>query len=469
MSYQNQFRQKFSDMTIVLLRSFVTAWLIVVLTNTLILANPSGTMTFAQVEKRHHELVTEARDILLSQGDWNKARKLLEEARNLSVTTARGLFPYRSKEADFYWAWILCQTPAEQEEGRKLLDKTLQADLWPVDKQAKIKKVRQDCGHDSGTKPPPVEQKVEEKFILAAIQKGGKWSQPVRLESREALPHLPWEQNDTAKAAVKKAFKSYNVIASKPFLVAGPFPPAYLTELAETVLDPYFEYLARSLGIEYDWGVLYVFVSSDHTKFASATDALYRVMTEDRTPIEMAIAFSDLPNNTMMAICGKDASNCTSFAHELFHLLNAKTFDDAPWWLYEGMAELFESGDLRDGAFHARAGWRKEKAAMDKLDTKAFVALLSISKNDPELYRPPGAEVAMSRVRFFCRYLGEKGVLLDVYDGLRRRDWRESAADPAGIGVLVKTLNKNSLDEVNADFRKWFERIVLPEPGAPGP
>lgn len=468
MTRLNLSRRNCSYLQTILFWSLASFGFIAVIGNAPACANPYDKMTFAQVENRHHELVKEAEDILLSRGDWTNARKLLDEARNLSVTTVRGQFPYRSKEADFYWAWILCHTPADRDDGRKLLDKILQVDLWPADKLVKIKIEREQCGSGSSKSPPSVKQKVEDKFALAAIQKGGKWSQPVRLQQREVLPILPWEKRDIAKTAINKVFKSYSLVESQPFIVAGPFSEAYLTKLSNTVLVPYFKYLTQSLGVDYDSGIIYALVSQDHTQFATMTNSIYRVEPQDRIPIELSIAFSDFPNNTMMAICGKDASNCTSFAHELFHVLNSKAFADAPWWLDEGMAELFESGDLKEGVFHARPGWRKYKSEIDKLDTKSLVDLLSISKNDPTLYKPPGAEIAMSRVRFFCRYLHDQGSLLSVYDELRGRDWREIAADPAGVAVIEKILKK-PIDAVNADFRRWFVQVVLPEPSTHGP
>ena len=91
-------------------------------------------------------------------------------------------------------------------------------------------------------------------------------------------------------------------------------------------------------------------------------DMVSRLYTYDynyRWAIEAAIAFTDPRQDTMMAICGPDPSNCSSFAHELFHLLNSSAYEGAPWWLYEGIAALHESGDLDSRTFSPRVSWRK--------------------------------------------------------------------------------------------------------------
>lgn len=429
-------------------------------------ADPSTNLSLEQLEERHEVLVDEAKVILLSQGNWQDAKKLLEEARDLKFVTQKGEYPVRSKEADFYYAWILCQTPSESEQGRKLLDKTLHYDLWPEEKLDKIKQQRANCGTDSSVEDFP----SNDKFVLAVIQKGGKWSKTIKLRSRDLLPVQDWSERKTAKAAIKDLFdNTYNLIEAQPFLVAGPFPKSYLNELADTVLLPYFNYITKSLGLEYDWGTIFVFVAGDHAQFFKTTEKLYNIDQDDEIAAQMAIAFSDLENNTMLAICGKNASNCTSFAHEIFHLINSRVFEDSPWWLYEGSAELFESGDVRDGVFHARAGWRKKDALINKLDSKSFLELLNISKNDPMINNPPGSAVAMSRVRFFCRYLYEKDALWTIYNELRKQDWRIATADPGGLDVIMKVLEKTSVDAVLADFREWFEQVVIPEHDTPGP
>lgn len=302
------------------------------------------------------------------------------------------------------------------------------------------------------------------------IQKGGAWSHPVHLGSREVLPVVPWDRRDEARAAVRKALDTTcSIVESNPFLVVGREDPAYLTKLANTVLVPYFSYLTERLEVNKDWSTLYVFVAEDHNEFSNIANRLYMITPDDKIAVEMAMAFSDLPGRATMAICGAEASNCTAFAHELFHFVNEESFEDAPWWLYEGMAELFESGDVRDGAFYPRPGWRKGKAEMDRLDTESFQALLTLSRNDPSLYHPPGAVTAMARARFFCYYLHEKGLLFPIYKELKNRDWVMASADPSGIRVIEKNLSGKSIDAVAKDFKTWFMEKIEPLPSPDKP
>ena len=405
-------------------------------------------------ERRHHELVEKARTILDSRGDWSEARRLLEQARSL----------FHSKEADFYYGWLLCQSSSERDTGRKLLSLAQKNHIWSKEKLSVVKAQQEKCGTDTVTRV----SSVKENFVIAAIQKGGNWSTPMQLESLNVLPAVPWQQVAQSATALKKVFPTYNTVTSKPFLVTGPFSHSYLSQLSDRVLNPYFNFLKTKLGVEYVDTPIYVFVAGNHDQFSTITRRLYTITQQDKYIPDVAIAFSDPGNNTMMAICGAKASNCTSFAHELFHILNAKVFEDAPWWLYEGAAEFFESGDLQDGDFHARVGWRKHSVIIDDLDANSFHTLLTISKNDPTLNNPPGNEVAMSRVRFFCRYLNEKNVLWPIYSELKGREIREAGDDPAGITVIEKHLKK-PFSEVRNDFKQWFKRVVLPERALKGP
>jgi hypothetical protein len=291
------------------------------------------------------------------------------------------------------------------------------------------------------------------------------------IEGKAKLPDLEWNEREKAKCIIRERLgNSLNIIESKPFLIVGPHNGKYLTALDQKVLQPYYSYFIDKLADEQDNSVLCAFVAPNHDQLAEMAIRLYGIKREtSRFALEHAIAFSDTDANVMMAICGRKAANCTSFAHELFHLLNAKTFDDAPWWLSEGMAELYESSEKKGTKIVGKVNWRKKDLEMERFQPADLRGLLELSKNDEGLYRPPGSLIAMARVRFFCQYLDELDKLWTVYGRLRMRPSQEVLIDPSGITVLEKEMGK-SIEAIGDDFKSWMKKNVAPiRPSTTGP
>ena len=428
-----------------------------------------------KVEALHFELVGKAKQILIEHGVAAKdqariaeVRALLERARGLKIRRPRGEIVYRSVDADFYFAWILCRSaqPDDPKRGALLLRQILQNDHLSPRRHELAERELQGCDGR-----PQAAPRFEEKgrLLITAVQKGGRGgSQPLHFPNPAALPRVSWPESARAAEALRKLLGSgYRVVAAEPFIVAGRKQERYLRAITERVLKPYHRYLAAHIG-DSDGDPIFAVVASDPAEMIRVSHALYGISPQ-ASPItrDSVIAYSDSAARLMVAVCGKDPANCTSFAHELFHLLNGRAYEGAPWWLYEGAAELFESGELVGGEFVPRVGWRKRDLVLADVNPSGLEKLLRLSKNAAYASQWPGPEAEMAKARFFAQFLHERHKLWEVYEAMLARPADASAADLSGAMTVAQIVAP--LDRLGVEFSRWVKERVVPAKAAPGP
>jgi hypothetical protein len=139
-----------------------------------------------------------------------------------------------------------------------------------------------------------------------------------------------------------------------------------------------------------------------------------------------------------------------TMVHELTHALMSEDFPEAPIWLSEGMASLYEHCRAEDGGLKGDDNWRlpELQAAMSKGTLGSVASLLAMS---PDAFRSRNESLNYAQARYFCKYMEELGVLPRVYRELRGN----SARDPTGEGAIVATFGK-PMDVVEAAWRRWI-------------
>jgi hypothetical protein len=394
------------------------------------------------------------------------------------VKTPRGEFVYRSADprADYYFAWILCRSVQRKdlERGAELFQKILQNDnLGPsrlelATGELKRCKAESKAAVPSEAKAPATTFTQNGSLVITAVQKGGRGgSQPLYFPNPARLPRVSWAEPAAKAAPGALLGPGYRVVAVGPFVVAGKRPEGYLHELAARVLIPYHGYLAARIGAP-DRGAIFAVVAGSPEEVIEISQAVYGAKPQASPEVLYSmIAYSDPRAGLMVAVCGKEAANCTSFAHELFHLLNARVFEDAPWWLYEGAAELFESGDIVGGEFVPRVGWRKRDLSLKDANATGLEKMLGLSKNAAYAAKWPGPEAEMAKARFFAQFLHERRELWNVYAAMQARSWDEAIADPSGAKTLVAKIAP--LPGLGAAFARWVQERVVPAKVPPGP
>jgi hypothetical protein len=110
-----------------------------------------------------------------------------------------------------------------------------------------------------------------------------------------------------------------------------------------------------------------------------------------------------------------------TLVHELVHAYMDADFPDAPVWLEEGMASLFENSAPRpDDAISGTTNWRLSslQTALARSKAPSFVTLTKAGRGD---FNGDEADIYYATARYLCFWLQEHGLLERFYKEHRRR------------------------------------------------
>ncbi len=138
-----------------------------------------------------------------------------------------------------------------------------------------------------------------------------------------------------------------------------------------------------------------------------------------------------------------------TMVHEMTHALMADDFPEAPIWLAEGMASLYEQCRAEGNVLRGEDNWRlpELKAALGHGNLTPLARLLAMT---PATFRSEKESLNYAQARYFCKYLEELGVLTVVYKDFRDR----CQLDPTGSRFISKALGK-SIETIDNAWRRW--------------
>src|SRR6185295_18912392 len=142
-----------------------------------------------------------------------------------------------------------------------------------------------------------------------------------------------------------------------------------------------------------------------------------------------------------------------TLVHEIVHPLMHASFPQAPVWLDEGVASLFEQPAERDETLVGLVNWRLPELQRRLRDRRppALGDVLAAGRSDFDDEKLGGAYYAVAR--YLCFYLQEQGKLQGFFRSFRQAQ----AEDPTGEQSLLGTLHERSLET----FGERFTRFVL--------
>jgi hypothetical protein len=142
-----------------------------------------------------------------------------------------------------------------------------------------------------------------------------------------------------------------------------------------------------------------------------------------------------------------------TLSHELVHPILEADFPQAPIWLNEGIASLYEAPVMpRRGEIHGRKNWRHPRllAALGSSRERDQTTLPALFAMSNDAFRGANEALHYAMARYSCQWLDEQGRLWDFYHA-----WRDGlAADPTGEKAFAKVLGR-SPSEANADWTRW--------------
>ncbi|MDR2390674.1 MAG: hypothetical protein LBE84_03195 [Planctomycetota bacterium] len=139
-----------------------------------------------------------------------------------------------------------------------------------------------------------------------------------------------------------------------------------------------------------------------------------------------------------------------TLVHELIHSLMSEDFPEAPIWIAEGLASLYEQCRAEGDVLKGDDNWRLPELK-EALANGSLVSLSRLLAMSPADFRDNRESLNYAEARYFCKYLEEMGALPRIYQDFRRRPEK----DPAGILFVANTLGK-PFEAIEADWRRWL-------------
>ena len=130
-----------------------------------------------------------------------------------------------------------------------------------------------------------------------------------------------------------------------------------------------------------------------------------------------------------------------TLTHELVHPIVETDFPEAPDWINEGIASLFERFSFpKRGAIAGYKNWRHPRLvqALWSKREKDYARLETLFGMSDEVFRGEHEDLHYAMARYFCQWMDQKGWLWPFY-----QRWRDSyQSDPTGEKAFVETVGK---------------------------
>lgn len=149
-----------------------------------------------------------------------------------------------------------------------------------------------------------------------------------------------------------------------------------------------------------------------------------------------------------------------TLVHELTHALMAVDFPDAPIWISEGIASLYEQCRVEGDSLKGEPNWRLPEL-QEALKEGTLPPLRNLLSMDFRAFRERNESLHYAQSRYFCKFMESRGLLRPLYAAFRD----SHASDPTGV-INVERIFGQSLEEVEAEWHAWLQTRVWHPPTA---
>jgi hypothetical protein len=150
-----------------------------------------------------------------------------------------------------------------------------------------------------------------------------------------------------------------------------------------------------------------------------------------------------------------------TLSHELVHPILEADFPQAPTWINEGIASLYEAPVMpRRGEIHGRKNWRypRLRAAFGSPRERSRASLAGLFALTDDRFRGEGEDLHYAMARYACQWLDGNDKLWSFYH--RWRDNHES--DPTGEHAFTEVVGR-SPSEANETWTRWVVSLASAE------
>jgi hypothetical protein len=261
-------------------------------------------------------------------------------------------------------------------------------------------------------------------------------------------PSLTQESTPTLADVVQRVMTlkeklpdSFTVVWEKPFLVIGDETPAKVRERSTTLVRHTRDLLLKDFFTTSPSHIQEVWILKDKASYERYSKEWFNTIPD--TPYGYYL-------NEQRALVMNIKPGYGTLTHELVHPFMEEAWKDAPPWLNEGLASLFEQPAEEKGHMVGHVNWRLPGLLDDfkHNEVLSFQKLAHLS-NDEFYSDGPGDHYAQAR--YLCYWLQEKGLLIKLV----RRAQELKDKDPTGWDALREVLG----DDPEAAFKEW-EKFV---------
>ncbi|MBN2712803.1 MAG: hypothetical protein JXR97_10295 [Planctomycetes bacterium] len=314
-------------------------------------------------------------------------------------------------------------------------------------------------GEDGGELPIPANEKETSPSLNLAISEGSSaTSTPASGEneiveeqeqsafSNGCRPPKSWKTvyvPKSLKSLRKQVGAGYYLARRGQFLIASNLDNGDFSAMVDGVLACCRECLSKDYFDTTPKEIITIYVFRDEKSYNGELKRIF-----DMNPIS---PYGHYGHSKRYIVVNYDTGPGT-LVHELTHSLMAPDFPEAPIWISEGIASLYEQCKVENESLKGEQNWRlpELKKALESNNAAALKNLFSFSPRD---FRAKRESLHYAQSRYFCMYLESLGKLREVY-----RDFRDNCAqDPSGISFIEKACEKK-LPEIEAEWHNWLAK-----------
>ncbi len=169
----------------------------------------------------------------------------------------------------------------------------------------------------------------------------------------------------------------------------------------------------------------------------------------NENPCMSIYGFYQPSNRAMVMNAGLGLGTLT---HELVHPLVEADFNDAPTWLNEGIASVFEAPVIpRKGEIHGAKNWRYPILREAMRRDPGHVKLSTLFHISDEEFRGDNEGRNYALARYVCQWMDSQNKLWSFYHG-----FRDGYADDHKGLVAFHNVMQKTPEELDAAFERWL-------------
>jgi hypothetical protein len=146
-----------------------------------------------------------------------------------------------------------------------------------------------------------------------------------------------------------------------------------------------------------------------------------------------------------------------TLTHELVHPIVEADFPQAPDWINEGIASLYEAFSLPSaGEIRGHKNWRWPRLAraLASSSERSHASLSALFAMSDREFRGAREDLNYATARYFCQWMDAQGKLWPFY-----RAWRDGfARDPTGRAAFVATMGATP-EAMDAAWAAWARAL----------